>query len=98
MLTSSSRGDDTDNLFAIAILLSTDMGNQQNQCGARLRARRADRMPSLLAILIHAVKTDKAPLILKHLRRQLEGDAVLPLVLAVLSFVPLIPHLYIHIV
>ena len=74
------------------------MGNQQNQCGARLRARRADRMPSLLAILIHAVKTDKAPLILKHLRRQLEGDAVLPLVLAVLSFVPLIPHLYIHIV
>ena len=74
------------------------MGNQQNQCGARLRARRADRMPSLLAILAHAVETDKAPLIPKHLRRQLEGDAMLSLIFAVLSLVPLIPHLYIHIV
>lgn len=60
---------------------------------------RADRMPSLLAILIHPIQRDQPILIFKNKHRQLKAHPrVLPLVLAVLSFIPLIPHLYIHIV
>ena len=63
-----------------------------------LRADCAQRVIPLLTSLIYAVNIDKAAFVFKHARRQLEVDAVLPLVLAVLWLVPLVPHLYIHIV
>ena len=50
-------------------------------------------MPTLLARLIHSVLANQAMLVLKDQRRQLKADAVLALILAVLSFVPLVPHL-----
>ena len=52
----------------------------------------------MLAHLIHTVQADEAVLVFKDKRSQLEADAVLALVLAVLALVPLVPHLYIHIV
>lgn len=42
--------------------------------------------------LVHPVEADEAVFILKRKRCQLEADAVFSLVLAVLLFVPLVPH------
>ena len=74
------------------------MSHQYKQQASRVRAYFAQRVVPLLSGLIYAVKIDKAAFVLKHLRRLLEVDSVLSSVLAVLSFVPLVPHLYIHIV
>ena len=74
------------------------MSHQYKQQASRVRAYFAQRVVPLLPGIIYAVKIDKAAFVLKHPRRQLEVDAVLSSVLAVLTFIPLIPHLYIHIV
>jgi hypothetical protein len=75
------------------------MHHQQKVCDSRFHQHRAYCVSSLLTGLIHPVLSEEAILILKNKQGQLKADScVLPLVRAVLSFVPLVPHLYIHIV
>jgi len=58
-----------------------------------------DGVPSLFTRLVNAIFHEDAVLIVKHQRSKRETDsAVLALVVAVLTWVPLVPHLYIHIV
>ena len=54
-------------------------------------------MPSLFAGFVHPIHADQVILVIKDERSKLEADAVMfALILAVLSFVPLVAHLYIQ--
>ena len=73
------------------------MHHQQKVCDSWFHQHRAYCVPSLLTRLIHSVFREEAIFILKNKHGQLEADpCMLSLVLAVLSFVLLVPHLYIH--
>ena len=68
------------------------MCDQQYQCDSSLERNRAERVPSLLTRLVHAVQADEAAFVFEDQRCLFEADAVLALVLAVLSWIPLEVH------
>ena len=56
-------------------------------------------MPSLLSVLVYAVRTDEAVLIFKDECRKFKCDAaVLALIFEILPLIPFVAHLYIQIV
>jgi hypothetical protein len=71
MLVSPPCADNADDLFTV-FLLPVYVNYEQNVCDPRLNGNGANRVPSLLAGLIHTIQTHETLLVFEDQRRQLE--------------------------